>query len=137
MIMKNDTTPHPTLVRTLEVGRLLGKINTQTDLTNLLRLSQAAGSNWSTRGVSPNVMLQLQELWGANATYLAFGTGSIFLQTSRLTPNHPNFDEHKAGTIIRNRLALMQIHLSKTALELDQLINDFNQHLENLTNVRR
>ncbi len=70
---------HPTFTRLMEVADDLGKSISQSDLAKYLNVLDQHVTNWKTRGVPKDVIIDLADEWGFRAKYVRDGTGDKFI----------------------------------------------------------
>lgn len=70
---------HPTFERLMEVAGDLGKSIKQSDLAKHLNVLDQHVTNWKSRGVPKDVIIDLAEEWGFRAKYVRDGVGDKFI----------------------------------------------------------
>lgn len=74
---------HPTFTRLMEIAADLGKSISQSDLAKHLNVLDQHVTNWKTRGVPKDVIIDLAEEWGFRAKYVRDGDGDKFVNPYR------------------------------------------------------
>lgn len=73
---------HEQMARMYEAARAAGRLSGEADQTDLARLLNVAPQNvhnWEKRGPSKDALLDAQAAYGVNATWVATGSGPMFV----------------------------------------------------------
>lgn len=85
---------HPTAARLLEAAKLLKGADGPSDVARLLGVSPQKVTNWKSRGVSTEGMLDAQRLIGCRAIWLQTGEGEMIDSSGQ----HVSTENHSANT---------------------------------------
>jgi hypothetical protein len=70
---------HPTFTRLMEIATFLNKQISQSDLAKHLNVLDQHVTNWKSRGVPKDVIIDLADEWGFRAKYVRDGEGDKFI----------------------------------------------------------